>query len=92
MVVALIDYNGPVGILINSITQNVTGSLFLTLLGIIFLVVAIALSLKIPMEFTMIFVFPLLIVCTFATTALLPVLGVWLIYLAILVSSYWWLN
>lgn len=79
--------SGWIADLLNGITTNVTGSVFLTLLLITFLVMAFAFAFRIPIEFTVILIFPLLIGFGAYTSAYMSVLGVGILYLAVLVAK-----
>lgn len=88
----LYDETGTMGIIINSMTSDVTGSLFVTLLLIVIFVMAIAFMFRIPVEWTIIFVVPLLIVIMAYSSDFLAVSGVLLIYLGILIGKNWIFN
>ena len=66
----------------------ITGSFFLSLLIIIFLFLVLAMALRIPLEFTAIFILPCLIVLTAYESQLMSVCGVILIYLGILLGKH----
>lgn len=67
--------------------MEITGSLFLTLLVIILFLIAIALLLRIPLEFTAIIVLPMLIVFASYEGSAISLLGVALIYLSFLLAK-----
>jgi len=67
--------------------NSATGSEFLSLLVIIFIITVLCLGLRIPIEFTAVFVLPLLLVVATYTSSIMPVLGVFLIYLGFLVGK-----
>ena len=67
---------------------NITGSFFLSLLLIIILMITLALVLKIPIEFTAIFILPLLLTLTAYESQLISVLGAILIYLGVLLGKH----
>lgn len=73
--------------LLNSLTTNVTGSVFLTLLFLTFIILAFALVFRIPIEFTVLFVFPLLLGFAAYTSAYMAVAGVGILYLAVLIAK-----
>ena len=84
----LFDETGFIYTVVNAITVNVTGDLFLSLLLITLLFMFFAFAFRIPLEFTIILVFPLLI--GFAVeggAGFGPVLGVGIIYLAVLLAK-----
>jgi hypothetical protein len=87
MVNPLINQSSELGIVIEYFTYNVTGSLFLSLMAFVIVIIAIALSMKIPIEWTAIIIFPLMIVMTAYSSSFLPVLGVTIIYLALLIAK-----
>lgn len=74
--------------LVNNMTQDITGSLFLTLLLITLGIMLFALAFRIALEFTSLLVFPLLI--GFAAeggAAFMSVTGVFIIYISILLAK-----
>lgn len=86
------DTNGIFYSVLAGLTANVTGSWFLTLMAVTLLVMAFSFAFRIPIEFTVILVFPLLIGFGAMTGSFMPVLGVGIIYMAILVSknAFFW--
>lgn len=87
---AFINDIGIMGIIIDNLTQNVTGSLFLSLLFITLIIVAAAFLLQIQVEWTAIFIFPFLIVVGSFYSAFMPVMGVGIIWLALIMANNWW--
>ena len=67
--------------------NTMTGSLFATLLLIVIVLIAIALVLRIPLEFTALFVLPILIVSFSYYSDILSVLGVFAIYIGLLLAK-----
>lgn len=67
--------------------NGVTGSLFLSLLAIVGLLMLLAMMLRIPLEFTAIIVLPFLLALTAYESSMMSVLGVVLIYLGVLVAK-----
>lgn len=89
---AIIETTTVIGTILDSITQNVTGSLFLTLLFITMLFIAIAGAFSLPLELTAPFILPFLLVSAVVTSEIIPVLGATLIYLAIVFTKRLFLN
>lgn len=83
----LINTSGEIGVILEYLTYNVTGSLFLSLLAFMFVLFALALAFRIPIEWTAVIVFPMILVLVATTTQFLPILGVFIIYLGIIVSK-----
>ena len=84
----LMNTSGTVYTVINGLSSDVTGSVFLTLLILTALVMLFAFAFRIPLEFTMLLIFPLLI--AFAVeggSAFFGVLGVAIIYISILLAK-----
>lgn len=79
--------SGTFGQLISYINVNVTGSLFLTLLFIVIMLIMICALFRIPIEFSAIFILPLLIVITAYVGDFLAVGGVFLIFIGILIAK-----
>ena len=73
---------------INGLTTNVTGNLFLTMFLIVVVIMFFAFAFRIPVEFTAILVFPLLIMIgAMVGTAWLPVLTIAMFYIGFLVAK-----
>jgi len=78
---------GYIGTLIYYATINITGSLFLTLLSMLFIILALFAMFKLPLEFTAILVFPLLLVLMAYQSDFLSIGAVFIIYIAILIAK-----
>jgi hypothetical protein len=73
-------------------TLNITGSVFLSLLFIMIALLVIALALRIPIEYTAILVFPLILGFAAYYSAFLPAVGICILYLAVLAANNWLFN
>lgn len=82
-----IDSTGTFGIILNAITLNITGTEYLTLLLVVVILIALTLAFRMPLEASAILVLPFLIVCAAYNSEMLTVLGVALMYLAVLVAK-----
>jgi len=82
-----INETGMIGDLLSQM-NNITGGWFVTLLFIVLVVIAIAFMLRVPLEYTAIFIFPLLLVLMSFTSEFLAVGGVFLIYLGLLLANH----
>jgi len=78
--------------ILNYMTQYVTGSEFLTILMIVIIIVALCLLFRLPLSLTIPLVLPLLIAISIGTGEIVSVLGVALIYAAILLAKKWIAN
>jgi hypothetical protein len=87
-----LNESGIIGVALISFTNNVTGSLFLTLLTIVGLLMMVCFLFRIPVEFSAIIVLPLLIVLMAYSSQFLAVGGVILIYLGVLFGRYFIIN
>lgn len=83
------DMNGT-GFMVLSKANEVTGSLFMTLLVITLMLVLIAMLFRIPLEFTVIIILPFLLSVTAYETSFLSVTGVILIYLGLILANNFW--
>jgi len=81
---ALINSTGVFSTILIEASNNITGSLFLALLGAVILLFAIATAFNLPLEITAPLVFPLLIGAYIVTSSALPILAVFIFYLAFL--------
>jgi hypothetical protein len=69
------------------ITTNITGTWFLTLLLIVFGIMALAFAFRIELELTTLIVFPLLIGFGAMDGAFAPALGVGILYIAAILAK-----
>ena len=83
----LINNTGELGVIFEYLTYNVTGSMFLSLLAFVIVLLGVALMFGIPLEWTALLVFPLLVVMVAIEGQLLPVLGVAIFYIAIIMAK-----
>lgn len=89
---AIFDPTSTIGGLVVSLANNVTGSLFLALLFLTFVFVAVCMAFRLPMELTVPIILPFLLISYLITANFLPILGVALIYLAVLFVKTLWLR
>jgi len=83
----LFNTTGTIGVILQYATTEVTGSIFLTLLGIVIGLMVLCMLLRLPMEFTAILVLPLLLGCASYYSEFTAILGVFLIYLGVIVGK-----
>lgn len=85
---ALFNETGFIYAVVDGMTTNITGNIFLTLLLIVVALMLFAFAFRIAIEFTGILVFPLLIgLGVEGGAAFAPVLGVGIIYLSVLLAK-----
>lgn len=75
------------GLLLLQKVTEMTGSLFATLLLIVLMLIIFCVVLRIPIEFSSIFVLPFLIVVTAYESAFLSVAGVFFIYVGLILAN-----
>jgi hypothetical protein len=85
--VSFINQTGTVGMIYTSFTQNVTGSEFLTLLGMLIMILLFFIMFKIPIEASIILVLPLFLIAVAYSPDIFTVVGVILIYLGVLLAK-----
>lgn len=78
-----------IGIGFTMLTNNITGSPFISLIIIFLLFLALALGANIPIEWTAIIILPLAIYLMAYSTEFLQILGFILIYLGLLLAKTW---
>lgn len=89
---AIIDYSSAIGGLIYQISVGSTGSIFGALLGVCFFVLALCAAFRIPVEMSIAVCFPLMLAAVIVTSQFMPVLGVAIIYFAILMAVRFFVN
>jgi len=80
------------GALLQYFTNNNTGDLFITLLLIMLIFLTFAFLFKIPLEYTLPLILPLLMVYMAYTSQFLAIGGIILIYLAIVFTKMFFIN
>jgi len=90
----MVVYNstGSIGVAIEYVTLNITGSLFLTFLMIFLLYIAVLIMFKVPFELTIGLSFPLLIVFAIMDAGFLRILGIMIIMGALFIVNKFFLN
>jgi len=78
---ALFNPADGIGILITYINNNITGSEFLTLFVIAFILLCIGFMFRMPLLLIMSLILPVILVCAAYTTAFIPVLIIVLLYI-----------
>jgi hypothetical protein len=84
-----VNSTGVFGILLNAFTENITGSLFLTLLLILMFLLALCMMAQIPIEWTVVFMLPLLLYLMAYTSEFQAIGGFALIYTGIIIAKNW---
>jgi len=87
MVELFLNETGFVGDILTGLTNNVTGSLFLTLLMIMLFFILMTLLFRFPIEFSLVLLLPLFLGFMAATSDFLALGGVVLIYLGIVFAK-----
>ena len=83
-----INQTDKIAVIMTSMTQNVTGSIALTFLYIMLILIAISLASGIPIEVTAIIILPLgIVLCSQYSEAFIPLLGLMLIYLSVILAK-----
>ena len=79
-------------LILNSLTTNITGNEFLTIFMLVMAIIAMCSVFRLPLELTIPLVLPLLITISISTGEIVSILGVGLIYAAILIAKKWVAN
>jgi hypothetical protein len=87
-----LNQTGTIGQIYLAATQNITGSEFLTLLGLIIIIIAFFFLFGLPLEATAIFILPMLITFGVYSQNLISVLGLALIYLGMIFAKNFWIT
>jgi len=82
-----INQTETVGIIYASFTQNVTGSEFLTLLGMLIMIILFFMVFKLPLEATLILALPMFLISLAYVGDIWAVGGVILMYLGLLFAK-----
>lgn len=84
-----LNSSAAIGMFLTNATTTMTGDMFLTLLLLIIIIVGVAAMFGIPMEFTAIFVIPLLIAYLVQYGGFVPIISLIVIYLGIILTKNW---
>lgn len=87
-----INETGTIGIIYNAVTNSITGSEFLTLLGLIIIIILFFMLFRLPIEATAILVLPMLLTFMAFNDNLFAMVGAILIYLAILFAKNYFIK
>lgn len=87
-----INSTGTVGIIYNQATQNITGSEFITLLGLIIIIITFFMLFQIPIEATLVLIMPMLIIYGVYSQDLIGFLGLTLLYLGVIFAKNFFVN
>ena len=80
------------GLLITQSTQEITGSLFLTLFMILTIFIGLMLSFRVPIELVVIFTMPLIIVIMAFESSFLIIGGILIMLLSFILAILWFKN
>jgi hypothetical protein len=86
---AIVNSTGELGIVIQYLTYNITGSLFISLVAIVLVIMGLALAFSIPLEWTMIIVFPIFLAVGAFYSDFFPILGAAIFYMALIIANNW---
>jgi len=87
-----INETGVIAGVLEIATNNVSGSLFLSLFIIFMVLFLICLALRIPLEFAILLMLPLVIVLAAYSSDWTPVLGLFLIMTAVFFARNWFVQ
>lgn len=84
-----INTTNEMAVVLEYLTYNVTGDMFLSLLFFMLIVMGLALAFRIPIEWTAVIIFPLLLGLLAVTGQFLPVIGGFIFFIAVLIAKNW---
>ena len=88
---AFIDSTSLIGGLFQTLTTDVTGSIFLSLLLLSAIFLAVCMGFGLPLEVAIPLVFPFFLAAIFISGQFLPVLGAAIILMGIVLTKRFWL-
>lgn len=80
------------GVIVSSINTGVTGDLFFTLLAILIVLIVMGLSVGMSLELIIPLTLPYVLGCLVVSSPFLGVLGVYVVFLALLIARQFWLT
>jgi predicted RND superfamily exporter protein len=90
--VLFINETGTIGVIYNAVTNNITGSEFLTLLGLILIILLLFLTFRVPIEISAIIILPMLLIFMAFNNSIWAAGGLLLIYLGVLFFKNFFIN
>jgi hypothetical protein len=90
--VTIFNETGLMGIMIGKASTDIFGSLVITFLSVILILFLLMLVFKIPMEYSLIFILPLLIVLMAYDSTFRIIGGIIIFILAMFLTIIWFLN
>ena len=85
--VLFINQTGTIGVIMGAVTNNITGSYFITLLGLMVIILLFFMVFRLPVEATVIFILPLCLVFMAFYGEFLVIGGLLLMYLGFLIAK-----
>ena len=82
--------SGTIGVIYTAFTNNVTGSEFLTLLFIMIFVIGAFMIFRLPMEISILFTLPLVLIMAAYSGEFYAAVGLILLYAGVLLAKYYW--
>jgi len=87
-----VNESGIISVLLVNATNNLTGDIFLTLLGLVIIIIAFFLMFRIPVELTAILILPLMLTFMSFYGNFVAIGGVLLIYVAFILAKNFFFN
>ena len=87
-----INETSYIGAVVVGITNNVTGDLFFTLLGILIFLIIGGLAVGMPLELVFPLTLPYVLLCLVVSSAFLGVLAIYVVFLGLLIAKNFWLT
>lgn len=87
--VDFVNTGNSIGLLFYHFTSNISGSLFMTVTALVFILILIGLVFGIPLELTVVLVLPILIGAMAFSREFVTIGGVILLYLAVVFAKWW---
>ena len=84
-----INETGTIGVIYQAININITGSDFLTMLGVTLFIMFCFFLFRIPVEASVILIMPILFIFMAFSSNFLAIVGVMIIYMVILLVKNW---
>jgi len=93
-IMAVIDYNSTIGQVTLYFAQYVVGDITIALILLIFLALAFCFSFRLPMELSVVVVYPLIFTFLLVSSApqMVTMLGIFVLYTSIMAAKVYFLN
>ena len=87
-----LNETSTIGIMLGNATQTTTGSIFLTMLILVIIIMALFMMFGVQLEYSSVLILPLLLALAAHYSQFMSALGAFFIYIAVVIAKNWFLR